>query len=327
MMTPLVLPDRGAPSGSTARSGRANFHCPSSPAPSDTPPPGARGERTGPRQSGSRVLAGRGRAWEAMIVSISTSARTARISAIATPVAPTGPLPRSHHAQGGDLHRWPCDPPAVRVGLLRRSRSVRSVGRTYRQPARRLVLQQPLDPRAQEPPRPPKPTRRQLPAAREMVDGRHRKVQKLGDLRGGHHLIPGQRHPRSLVARAGHLRGRREHACHYAGCPGRTQGHLGMSPRTSWDDLGHLDSTPGNPPTLGRGEGLENEHLSTAITRAGLTLEEFADIVQGRRQDRAALAAGRTPYRRQGAARSTRLSTRCGPTLLRAMAAARPKSV
>jgi hypothetical protein len=74
-------------------------------------------------------------------------------------------------------------------------------------PHRRLLLQQPFDPRTQEPPRPPEPTRRQLATAREVIDGRDRKVQKLSDLGGGHHLIPGQRHATTLVARAGHLRG------------------------------------------------------------------------------------------------------------------------
>ena len=39
MTTPLVLPDRGGPSINTACSGRANFQCSSSLAPSHTPPP------------------------------------------------------------------------------------------------------------------------------------------------------------------------------------------------------------------------------------------------------------------------------------------------
>jgi len=49
---------------------------------------------------------------------------------------------------------------------------------------------------------------------------------------------------------------------------------------------------------LGRGEGLENEHLRTAITRAGLTLEEFADIVQVDVKTVRRWLAGRTPYPR-----------------------------
>jgi lambda repressor-like predicted transcriptional regulator len=43
---------------------------------------------------------------------------------------------------------------------------------------------------------------------------------------------------------------------------------------------------------------LENEHLRTAITRAGLTLEEFADIVQVDVKTVRRRLAGRTPYPR-----------------------------
>jgi transcriptional regulator with XRE-family HTH domain len=43
---------------------------------------------------------------------------------------------------------------------------------------------------------------------------------------------------------------------------------------------------------------LENEHLRTAITRAGLTLEEFADIVQVDVKTVRRWLAGRTPYPR-----------------------------
>jgi hypothetical protein len=93
------------------------------------------------------------------------------------------------------------------------------------------------------------------------------------------------------------------------------------------DDLGHLDSTPWQSTNFGKGDGLENERVRTAITRAGLTLEEFAGIVQVDVKTVQGWHAGRTPYPRQGAARSTRPSTRSGPTLLRAMTAARPKSV
>ncbi len=43
---------------------------------------------------------------------------------------------------------------------------------------------------------------------------------------------------------------------------------------------------------------MENEHLRTAITRAGLTLEEFADIVQVDVKTVRRWLAGRTPYPR-----------------------------
>jgi transcriptional regulator with XRE-family HTH domain len=53
---------------------------------------------------------------------------------------------------------------------------------------------------------------------------------------------------------------------------------------------------------LEREEGLENEHLRTAITRAGLTLEEFADIVQVDVKTVQRWLAGRTaPYPRNRA--------------------------
>ena len=46
---------------------------------------------------------------------------------------------------------------------------------------------------------------------------------------------------------------------------------------------------------------MENEHLRTAITRAGLTLEEFADIVQVDVKTVRRWLAGRTPYPRHRA--------------------------
>jgi hypothetical protein len=103
-----------------------------------------------------------------MIASITTSATITRISAIATPVSPTWIAlgDQEHHVRVGELHRWPGDLQAARLGLVRQSPPVWSVHRTHCQQAiRRLLLQQPLDPWAQEPPRPPKPTRRQLAAA------------------------------------------------------------------------------------------------------------------------------------------------------------------
>ena len=141
------------------------------------------------------------------------------------------------------------------------------------------ILKQPLDPRTKEPPRPPEPARRQFAATREVVDGRDREVQKLSHLRGGHHLIAGQRYASTLVARAGHLGVA-------VSTPKTMQPRLGQrkdicrtSPRTSWDDFVHLHSTRCKSATFGKGRALGNEHLRTAITRSGLTLEEFADIV------------------------------------------------
>jgi transcriptional regulator with XRE-family HTH domain len=57
-------------------------------------------------------------------------------------------------------------------------------------------------------------------------------------------------------------------------------------------------------------EGLENEHLRTAITRAGLTLEEFADIVQVDVKTVQRWLAGRTaPYPRNRATVAGALDT------------------
>ena len=53
--------------------------------------------------------------------------------------------------------------------------------------------------------------------------------------------------------------------------------------------------------TFGKGIGLENEHLRAAITRAGLTLEEFADIVQVDVMIVRRWLAGRSPYPRHRA--------------------------
>jgi hypothetical protein len=132
MITPLVLPDRGGPSSSTARSGRANRHCPSSPAPSHTPPPAcaasARIARNGSASAGIAALLGaRGRARDARTASITTSATRATISTTATPItlkwiALADQEPRAHE---GDQHRWLGDPPSARLGLMRRSPPVR----------------------------------------------------------------------------------------------------------------------------------------------------------------------------------------------------------
>jgi hypothetical protein len=67
-----------------------------------------------------------------MIASITTSVRTARISAIAQMDRARD---QGHHAQGGDLQRWPCDPPAARLGVVRRCPPVRSVRRVHCQQA------------------------------------------------------------------------------------------------------------------------------------------------------------------------------------------------
>ena len=209
MTTPLVLPDRGGPSGNTARSGRANSQCSSSVAPSTHHRRRAgrayASRAKGPRQPGSRGSLTPGAEGEAMIASITTSVRTARISAIAQDGSRSrSATPRPGRRPAPVAVRSTCG--AARSGATVPARPVCPPD-SFSAGHRRLLLQQPLDPRAQKPPRPPKLARRQLPAARKVIDGRHRKVQKLGDLRGGHHLIPGQRHATSLVARAGHLRG------------------------------------------------------------------------------------------------------------------------
>ncbi len=54
---------------------------------------------------------------------------------------------------------------------------------------------------------------------------------------------------------------------------------------------------------------MENEHLRTAITRAGLTLEEFADIVQVDVKTVQRWLAGRTPYPRNRARVASALDT------------------
>ncbi|MBB4663919.1 hypothetical protein BDZ31_003520 [Conexibacter arvalis] len=51
-------------------------------------------------------------------------------------------------------------------------------------------LQRPLDLVAHEPHRPPEPSARQDPAPRELVDGRYRQFEQLGDLSRGHHVSP-----------------------------------------------------------------------------------------------------------------------------------------
>ena len=138
MITPLVLPDRGGPSSSTARSGRANRHCPSSPAPSHTPPPAraasARIARNGSASAGiAGALGARGRAREAMIASITTTAtrHEDQRDRDAGRAEVDRARDQDHHAQGGELHRRLGDPPAARLGLVRRSPPVRSVHRTH----------------------------------------------------------------------------------------------------------------------------------------------------------------------------------------------------
>ncbi len=121
-------------------------------------------------------------------------------------------------------------------------------------------------------------------------------MQKLGDLRGGHHLIPGQRHAPSLVAREPVI-------CGVAVIMLVTmQTRLGRRKGIS----GHPPGRPGTTSDIyaqqsaafGKGGGLENEHLRAAITGAGLTLEEFADIVQVDVKTVRRWLAGRTPYPR-----------------------------
>ena len=54
---------------------------------------------------------------------------------------------------------------------------------------------------------------------------------------------------------------------------------------------------------------MENEHLRAAITRAGLTLEEFADIVQVDVKTVQRWLAGRTPYLRHRVSVASALDT------------------
>ena len=127
-------------------------------------------------------------------------------------------------------------------------------------------------------------------------------MQKLGHLRA---VITSSRvnaHATAWVARVGDRRGRGEHARHHAALSGTAQGHLGTSPRTSWDVRGRLRTSTLEALEIGdfrEGETvLENEQLRTAITRAGLSLDELADIVQVDVKTVRRWLEGRTPYPR-----------------------------
>ncbi len=260
MITPLVLPDRGGPSNSTARSARANLDSPRETV-RDTPrrPPGP------PRRAPARTDRPAARAPGRPRNGASQPAPHAGGRA-----ARTGQCPRARRHTGADLDRGlrccvserghspdgPRQAMTTHTYRCHRAPAVGAAAAMDPNPAQwtssRLASAD-YEPRSSsirgrtKPPRPPQPARRDLPPTSQVVDRRDRQVQQLADLRGGHHLIASQpstwRGQRRDVV---DLWGGERHGEHHAP-PARTaQPHLGTSSKTSSDNFGHLRTT--SPP-------------------------------------------------------------------------------
>jgi hypothetical protein len=231
MTTPLVLPDRGGPSGNTARSGRANSQCSSSVAPSHTPPPAcgasvriARKGSAPARISGVLDAWGRGggddRVNHHQREDREDQRHRPRWIALAirdtTPRAATCTGGRAIHRRCGSVWCNGARPSGLSAGFIVSRPSAASPPTAARSAGAETAT----------------PAQTGSPAAPRGAQGNRRSTPEGAEARRPPRRSsphPGSA-PRDQPGRASRSSaGRGEHAHHYAGSPGTAQGHLQTS--------------------------------------------------------------------------------------------------
>jgi hypothetical protein len=173
----------------------------------------------------------------------------------------------------------------------------------------RSATQHFLKPGAHEPPRPAETAGRKLTPAGEVINGRDRQVQQVGDLARRHHLITSKTYTtRDNGVGGWELGGRSKHARQDAPNPADiaratwdvfedVRGHL----RTSTDILILSPAKPVHRRIPRDETKVANENLRAALERAGLAADDVAQIVQVDVRTVRRWLSGGTPYPRQRA--------------------------